>query len=52
MRPNVPYAMVEINRIAQVPVMIPPIGKMRMLTPGRTKGLSDATTRVWIGATT
>jgi hypothetical protein len=29
--------------------MTPPIGKIKMLRPGRTKGASEATTRVWMG---
>ena len=32
--------------------MTPPMGKIRMLRPGSTKGASEATTRVWIGACT
>lgn len=50
MRPNVPYAIVAESSTAQTPVMMPPIGKMRILVPGRTNGASEATTRVWMGA--
>ncbi len=49
MRPTVPYAMVAINKTVQMPVIIPPIGKIRMFNPGTTNGAPDATTRVWIG---
>lgn len=44
-----PYVTTAKNRMAQVPVMIPPIGKIRMCVPGRTKAAPEATTRVWIG---
>lgn len=40
---------VEMRRIAQTPVMMPPIGKIRMWRPGTTKGASEATTSVWMG---
>ena len=33
-------------------MIIPPMGKMRMLTPGRTNGALSATTKVWIGGWT
>ena len=49
MRPIVPYAIVAMNRAAQTPVIIAPMGKIRMLSPGTTNGEPDATTRVWIG---
>lgn len=40
------------SRIAQVPVIIAPIGKMRMFSPGMTKGMPLATTSVCMGAST
>ena len=49
MRPIVPYAMVARNNTVHMPVMIPPMGKIRMFNPGITNGEPDATTRVWIG---
>jgi hypothetical protein len=48
--PTVPYAIVPTNAMVQIPVMTNPIGKIRILYPGRTKGAPPgATTRVWIG---
>ena len=41
-----------MNKTVQMPVMIPPMGKMMMLRPGTTNGDPDATTRVWIGGWT
>ena len=38
MRPSVPYVTVATPRKAHIPVMIAPIGKMRILVPGSTKG--------------
>lgn len=49
MRPMVPYPTAAMKRTAQTPVMMPPIGKIRIFRPGTTKGALDATTRVWIG---
>jgi hypothetical protein len=49
MRPTVPYAIVAINKTVQMPVMMAPMGKIKMFRPGTTKGEPDATTRVWIG---
>ena len=45
----VPYAMVAINNSVQTPVMIAPIGKIKIFNPGKTNGEPDGTTRVWIG---
>lgn len=36
MRPIVPYAIVAINKTVQTPVMIAPIGKIKMFNPGTT----------------
>ena len=44
--------MVAINKTVQMPVMIAPIGKIKIFNPGTTKGEPDATTRVWIGGWT
>lgn len=44
--------MVPRKRTVQIPVMTPPIGKIKMLRPGTTNGAPDATTKVWIGAST
>jgi hypothetical protein len=52
MRPKVPYPIVAANKMAQIPVIIPPMGKIRMWRPGKTNGAPDATTRVWIGGET
>ena len=52
MRPTVPYPTVAANNTVQIPVMIPPMGKIRMWRPGTTNGAPDATTRVWIGGET
>lgn len=41
-----------MKRTAQVPVMIPPMGKIMIFCPGRTKRVPTAGTRVWIGGTT
>jgi hypothetical protein len=48
----VPYAIVPINKTVQTPVIMAPIGKMRMLRPGSTNGLEPVTTRVCIGGAT
>lgn len=52
MRPNVPYAIVALNSTAQTPVMMAPIGNIKIWRPGTTNGAPDATTRVWIGGET
>ena len=44
--------MVAINKTVQMPVMIPPMGKIRMFNPGTTKGAPEATTRVCKGGAT
>jgi hypothetical protein len=44
--------MVARKRTVQMPVMIAPIGKIRIFNPGKTNGEPDATTRVWIGGWT
>lgn len=41
-----------MSRTAHTPVTMPPMGKIRMWTPGRTNGAPDATTKVWIGGWT
>ena len=48
-RPNVPYVIVATKRMAHTPVMIPPMGKIKICRPGRTNGALAATTRVWMG---
>ncbi len=52
MRPTVPYAIVAQKRIVQIPVMIPPMGKIMMVIPGTTNGEAEATTSVWRGGDT
>lgn len=44
--------MVAINKRTQTPVIIPPIGKIKMCNPGTTKGEPEATTRVCMGGIT
>jgi hypothetical protein len=48
-RLTVPYVIVPMKRTAQMPVMIPPMGKIKICKPGTTNGAFAATTRVWRG---
>lgn len=52
MRPIVPYPIVPMSKTAQMPVMMPPMGKIRIFMPGTMNGASLATTRVWMGGCT
>jgi hypothetical protein len=49
-RETVPYPTVKANSSAHVPVTTPPIGAIRICTPGSTNVCPGATTRVCIGA--